>query len=100
MSLAHEISALETEIEQLRTENGVQRQHIGVLEFENEQLRRANDRINAERDVYLRRSEAIRALLNSTGSMLVNSLRQFHDSEREIDSKPTPQLENTSDRAA
>lgn len=99
MSLAHDISAMETEIEQLRTENNVQRQHIGVLEFENEQLRKSNDRVRAERDVFLRRSEAIKALLDSTGAMLVNSMRKFHESEREIEGMQTEQrqLEKTSD---
>lgn len=84
MSLAHDISAMETEVETLRAENSVQRQHIGVLEFENEQLRRSNDKIMAERDVFLRRSEAIKGLLDQTGAMLVNSMRKFHESEREL----------------
>ena len=93
MSLAQDISAIETEVETLRAENNVQRQHIGVLEFENEQLRRANDRVMAERDIFLRRSEAIKGLLDQTGAMLVSSMRKFHESERDLqeqrgDAKP------------
>lgn len=104
MSLAHEISAMETEIETLRAENNVQRQHIGVLEFENEQLRRANARIMGERDVFLRRSESIKGLLDQTGAMLVNSMRKFHESERELQEQQQgsdkPRLEQVNDRAA
>jgi hypothetical protein len=103
MSLAQDISAMETEIEQLRRENDIQRQHVGILEFENEQLRRSIDKALAERDVYMRRGEAIRSLLDSTGAMLVNSIKKFHDSEREleINRREEPrQLEGASDRAA
>lgn len=100
MTLAHEISALETEIEHLRTENSVQRKHIDMLEWENEQLKRANEKALAERDNYLRRSEAIRALLDSTGAMLVNSIKKFHESEHELQSVDPLRLEKTNDRAA
>lgn len=101
MSLAQDISSMETEIEQLRRENDIQRQHIGIMEFENEQLRRSIDKALAERDIFLRRGEAMRALLDTTGAMLVNSIKKFHDSERELvaDRKEEQrQLEKTSDR--
>ncbi len=83
-SLANEVSAMESEIEGLRSENQVQRQHIGVLEFENEQLRKALAKVQAERDMHLRRAEGIKVLLDQTGASLVSGIQKFHDNERAV----------------
>jgi regulator of replication initiation timing len=84
MSLATEISILETDLEQLKQENSVQRQHIEVMEFENDMLRKTLARAQYERDVYMRRAEAIKGLLDQTGALIVNSINKFHDSEMEL----------------
>lgn len=82
-NVINEISAMQSELEGLRSENQMQGKHIAVLEFENDQLRKALSHVNAERDNFMRRSDKIKSLLDATGSALVNGIQEFHNSERE-----------------
>lgn len=84
MNLANEVSSMETELVSLRSEIDILRKHQGLAEFENEQLRRALAKCQSERDNYMRRAEAIKSLLDQTGASLVNSIRKYHESEREL----------------
>lgn len=83
MNLAQEVSSMETELISLRTELDLRKQRESVLDSEVSQLRTALTRAENLRDIYLRRSEAIKTLLDQTGAALVSSIRKFHDSERE-----------------
>lgn len=82
-NLINEISAMESELEGLRSENQMQGKHIAVLEFENDQLRKALNHAKGERDNFMRRSDKIKSLLNATGAALVTGIQEFHNSERE-----------------
>lgn len=84
MNLANEVSSMETELASLRAENDILRKHQDLADFENEQLRRALAKCQGERDNYMRRAEAIKTLLDQTGASLVNSIRKYHESEREM----------------
>src|SRR4051812_14648005 len=85
MNLANEISALETELQSLRSENDILKQHKAVTEFENESLRRALAKANADRDALMRRADAIKGLLDQTGAALMHGLKKIHDTEAQID---------------
>jgi chromosome segregation ATPase len=85
MNLANEISALETELQSLRTENEVLKSNKAIIDFENESLRRQIAKVNAERDNLMRRAEAIKSLLDQIGGSLMLGLRKFHENERDIE---------------
>lgn len=84
MNLSQEVSSMETELVSLRTENDLLKKQAAVVEWENEQLKRLLTRSNVERDTYLRRSEAIKTLLDQCGASLVNGIQKFHATEREL----------------
>ncbi|MGY8665709.1 hypothetical protein Q3C01_25575 [Bradyrhizobium sp. UFLA05-109] len=84
MNLANEISSLETELQSLRAENEVLKSNKAIIEFENDSLRRQVTKVNAERDNLMRRSEAIKSLLDQIGGSLMLGLRKFHDNERDV----------------
>lgn len=84
MNLTNEISSLESEVQSLRSENEVYKHNKAIIEFENENLRRALAKSQAERDNLLRRAEAIKSLLDQTGANLVSGMNRYHESEREL----------------
>jgi hypothetical protein len=83
-SIANEVSSLESELQSLRADNDVLKHNKAIIEFENESLRRAIAKAQAERDNYMRRSEAIKSLLDQTGASLVAGMNRYHESEREM----------------
>jgi hypothetical protein len=84
MNLANEVSSMESEIESLRAENELLKQHKAVIEFENDQLKRTNARLHTERDTFMRRAEQIKVLLDQTGASLVQGINKYHESERDL----------------
>lgn len=84
MTLATEISIMETDIEQLKQQNEVQRQHVNILEFENDQLRKALAKVQGERDGMMRDSENLKVLLDQTGALIVSGMAKYHASRREL----------------
>ena len=84
MNLANEISSLESENQSLRSENEVLKQNKTIIEFENESLRRALAKAQADRDILIRRSEAIKSLLDQTGANLVHGMNKYLEGEREL----------------
>lgn len=84
MNLANEISSMESELESLRSENHVLKNNKAIIEFENESLRRALAKTQADRDNFMRRAEAIKSLLDQTGASLVSGINKYHESEREL----------------
>ncbi|MCA1452879.1 hypothetical protein I6F35_06540 [Bradyrhizobium sp. BRP22] len=87
MNLANEISSMETELQSLRSENELLKHNKAIIEFENESLRRALAKTQADRDNYMRRAEAIKSLLDQTGSNLVSGIERYHQSERELQAR-------------
>ena len=83
MSIANEVSAIESEVESLRADNKVQAQHIAVLEWENGQLRQSLARTQTERDNAIRGRDAIKVLLDQCGASLVSGIQKYHANERE-----------------
>jgi predicted nucleic acid-binding Zn-ribbon protein len=90
---------METELDSLRSEVRIRADREVALETEVSQLRATLTKVNAERDNYMRRAEAIKSILDQTGSGLVNAMRVFHASERELqeqalgaDSEPPPRF--------
>jgi hypothetical protein len=86
-SIANDVAEMESEIAGLRSENAVQRQMIAVLEFENASQKQEIERLRSERDHFMRRSDAIKVLLDQAGSSLVAGIQKFNASEREIQEK-------------
>lgn len=84
MNLANEISTMQTEIESLRADNEALKHSKAILDFEVESLRRQLAKSNVDRDNLLRRSEAIKCLLDQTGASLMHGLQKFHDTERAL----------------
>lgn len=89
MTLATEISIMETDIEQLKQENEVQRQHVNILEFENDQLRKALTKAQGERDGMMRDGENLKVLLDQTGALIVSGMAKYHASRRELQEQTT-----------
>ena len=85
MTLAAEITKLETELASARAEIDAVGKKNAVLEFENDTVKKALALANADRDALLRRSEAIKALLDQCAAALTHGLRQYAASERQID---------------
>lgn len=84
MNLASEVSAMESELDSLRSEVRIRGEREIALETEVTQLRASLSKTQAERDNYMRRAESIKSILDQTGSGLVNAMRVFHSSEREL----------------
>jgi regulator of replication initiation timing len=84
MNLANEVSTIETELQSLRVEVDLLKHGKALLEFENETLRRTLAKSQIERDNYMRRAEAIKALLDLTGASLVSGINKYHATEREL----------------
>jgi predicted RNase H-like nuclease (RuvC/YqgF family) len=87
MSMANEISSLESEMQSLRAENETLKHNKAIIDFENEGLRQALAKANIERDNFMRRSEALKALLDLTGNGLIAGLNKYHDAERELEAR-------------
>ncbi|MCD9817622.1 hypothetical protein [Bradyrhizobium japonicum] len=85
MTLASDIMKLETELQSCRTEVDALGMKNAVLEFENDSLKQQLAKANADRDTLIRRSEAIKSLLDQCGATLVHGLKQYAASEREIE---------------
>jgi chromosome condensin MukBEF ATPase and DNA-binding subunit MukB len=83
MNMANEISSMETELQSLRAENEVLKTNRAVIDHENESLRRALAASQADRDNWLRRGEALKALLDQTGANLVAAMNKYHEAERD-----------------
>jgi regulator of replication initiation timing len=79
MNLANEVSTMQSELESLRAENHVLKQTHNLLDFENDQLRKALAKSNAERDHHMVKKGELKALLDSAGSLLVSGVRKYHD---------------------
>lgn len=84
MTLASEITKLETELQSSRVEADALGKRNAVLEFENDSLKQQLAKANADRDALIRRSEAIKSLLDQCGATLVHGLKQYAASEREV----------------
>lgn len=82
MNLANEISALQSELETLRSEGERLRHHNAILEFENQQLRGALDKAQAERDHHMVKKAELKVLLDQTGASLVAGITKFHEQNR------------------
>lgn len=105
ISVANEVSSMETELISLRSEIDILKKHQGVIEFENDQLRKSLAKSQTERDNYMRRAEAIKTLLDQTGSSLVHGIEEYHRSERKLveettsSDAPPPRMLSTAERA-
>lgn len=84
MNLASEVSAMETELDTLRAELQVLRGREIAQNTEIGQLQQTVSRLQAERDTLMRRGEALKSILDQTGSGLVNAMRTYHAAEREV----------------
>ncbi len=85
MTLAAEITKLETDLLSMRAELDALSKKNAVLEFENDALKTQLAKANADRDALLRRSEAIKSLLDQCGATLMHGLKQYASSERHVD---------------
>jgi len=94
MNLANEISSMESELQSLRSENDILKHNKAIIEFENESLRRALAKTQADRDNFMRRAEAIKSLLDQTGASLVSGIKKYHESERELQARQLAEADN------
>ena len=70
---------MQSELESLRSENHILKQTHNLLDFENDQLRKALAKATAERDHHMNKRGELKTLLDSAGSMLVSGVRKYHD---------------------
>jgi hypothetical protein len=82
---------MESELESRRSENNLLKQAMNLLEFENEQLRRALAKTTFERDHHMIKKGELKTLLDSAGTLLVNGVKKFHEDQNEA-SRREPHL--------
>lgn len=83
MNLANEISSLQSELESLRATTETLKHSNAILEFENQQLRGALERTQAERDHHMVKKAELKVLLDNTGANLVAGIQKYHESNRQ-----------------
>src|SRR5438067_2449432 len=93
MTLANEISKLETEQQSMRAEIDALGKKNAVLEFENDDLKKQLAKANADRDALMRRSEQIKSLLDQCGATLMHGLKQFSTTERQVEQRENAGLD-------
>lgn len=99
MTLASEITNLETELQSSRVEAEALGKRNAVLEFENDSLKQQLAKANADRDALIRPSEAIKSLLDQCGATLMHGLKQYA-AEREVERREEASGEIESGMAA
>src|SRR5258708_34749541 len=98
MNLQQEISTLETELESLRAENKIVREHNIILEFDNDQLKRRLALTESARDLHLSGKVRLKTLLDQAGQHLASGIQRYHEETREeqystmAESEPAPKF--------
>lgn len=82
MNLANEISTLMSELESLRSGTETLKHTAAILEFENQQLRGALEKVKAERDHHMTKKAELKTLLDQCGASLVSGIAKFHEQNR------------------
>jgi hypothetical protein len=69
---------LESQVESLTAENEILNRARSMTEFEVETLRKANERLQAERDAALDASSQMKIILDQAGAAIVQGMQKFH----------------------
>lgn len=82
MSISNEVSSLESENESLKAENKILNNSRIINEFELSTLRRANERLQAERDEARDSAAQMKVILDQAGAAIVQGMNKFHSARR------------------
>lgn len=82
-SIATQIDSLESELEALRAERRANEHRVSILEFENDQLRRRCDHLQAERDFQRDKATEIKVLMDQCAGSLVRGITEFNKRQRD-----------------
>ena len=85
MNLINEISSWESELESLRSEVKILRESKILLDFEIDQLRRRNTRLEERLEHHITRHVQLKTQLERTCADLVKGMQKVNDENREID---------------
>ena len=81
MNLAEQVALLESSRETLLAETETLRKRIAVLECERDQLASRLRSCEVQRDEYLKRASAVKAVMDRTASNLVAGMNEVHGIE-------------------
>lgn len=82
MSVSNEVSSLESQLESLQSENRLLNNARIINEFELSELRRANARLQSERDAALDSASQMKVILDQAGAAIVQGMNKFHATKR------------------
>ena len=82
MNLINEISAWESELESLRSENKILRETKIILDFENDQLKRRVSQLEEKCDYVLSEKVHLKTMLDQTGQSLVSMMGRHNEKFR------------------
>ena len=81
MSLSEQVALLESSRETLLAETETLRKQLAVLMFERDQLAGRLGNCEIQRDEYLKRASAVKAVMDRTASNLVAGMNEVHSIE-------------------
>jgi hypothetical protein len=96
MTISNEVQSLESQNESLQAENRLLNNARILNEFELSELRRANARLQSERDAAMDSASQMKVILDQAGAAIVQGMNRFYgglrlkQEEALIDSTSTP----------
>jgi hypothetical protein len=82
MTISNEVQSLESQNESLQAENRLLNNARILNEFELSELRRANARLQSERDAALDSASQMKVILDQAGAAIVQGMNKFHATKR------------------
>lgn len=82
MSVANEVSSLESQLESLQSENRLLNNSRILNEFELSELRRNNAKLQSERDAALDSASQMKVILDQAGAAIVHGMNRFGAAKR------------------
>ena len=92
MNIVNEISSVLSEVESLRSEVKILREAKILSDFETDQLRRHNTRLQERVDWMIADCAEMKSIVDQTGAALVSFMNKFNERRREISSSEEPRL--------
>jgi hypothetical protein len=86
MNIVNEVSSVLTEVESLRSEVKILREAKILSDFETDQLRRHNTRLQERVDWMIADCAEMKSIVDQTGAALVSFMNKFNERRREITS--------------
>lgn len=86
-SITNDVAELESLVESLQAENRILHNAKVQNEFEIFELRRANDKLQLERDQARENCSTMKLILDQAGAAIVHGMRAFHSAQREAEER-------------